>query len=98
MAEQFKYQVECGPEGVLYTFLCDVEPYDPGRTYGPPEKCYPPEGGYATVNEVRNPDGSELPHDSWKAAGIDIKKIEDAAYEAWGESQGEDDPPDPRDD
>lgn len=22
-----------------------VTPYDPGRTYGPPEHCYPPEGG-----------------------------------------------------
>ena len=21
------------------------EPYDPGRTSGPPESCYPPEGG-----------------------------------------------------
>lgn len=23
----------------------EVEPYDPGCTYGPPERCYPPEGG-----------------------------------------------------
>lgn len=22
------------------------EPYDPGRSYGPPEDCYPPSGGY----------------------------------------------------
>jgi len=26
----------------------DVEPYRPGYTSGPPEKCYPPEGGYAS--------------------------------------------------
>lgn len=25
----------------------EVEPYVPGYTSGPPEKCYPPEGGYA---------------------------------------------------
>ena len=27
----------------------DFEPYDPGRCSGPPEDCYPPEGGYAEV-------------------------------------------------
>ena len=33
----------------------DITPLDPGRTYGPPEDCYPPEGGYAeiTKTEVR---------------------------------------------
>ena len=25
----------------------EVEPYRPGKTYGLPENCYPPEGGYA---------------------------------------------------
>lgn len=26
-------------------FECSVSPYDPGRSSGPPESCYPPEGG-----------------------------------------------------
>ena len=30
----------------------DVEPYVAGRLYGPPEKCYPAEGGYATLTGV----------------------------------------------
>ena len=30
-----------------YDLLIDfmITPYDPGCTYGPPENCYPPEGG-----------------------------------------------------
>ena len=30
-----------------YDLLIDftITPYDPGNTYGPPENCYPPEGG-----------------------------------------------------
>ena len=40
-----KYELERGEE----TFILEIDyitsPYDPGRTYGPPEDCYPPEGG-----------------------------------------------------
>ena len=35
--------------GELFTLDIEVEftatPYDPGQSYGPPESCYPPEGG-----------------------------------------------------
>lgn len=42
MINEFKSTV-CGiPCTVLVTSYI---PYDPGRTYGPPEQCYPPEGG-----------------------------------------------------
>jgi hypothetical protein len=30
----------------------DVEPYTPGRTWGPPEHCYPSEGGTAEVTAI----------------------------------------------
>lgn len=38
------------PEVIILDLAFDViidsqTPYDPGRTYGPPENCYPPEGG-----------------------------------------------------
>ena len=99
MNKELTYQIECGPDDVLYTFVYEVEPYDPGRTWGDPEKCYPPEGGFASVVEVRHADGSTLPCDSYESAGIDIKRIEEQIYEAWCENQGpDDDPPDPRDD
>lgn len=32
------------------------EPYLEGRTFGPPENCYPPEGGYGEW-EICGPDG-----------------------------------------
>lgn len=39
-------------------------PYDPGRTYGPPEDCYPPEGGEVEIEKVSiiAEDGSETPY------------------------------------
>lgn len=27
--------------------------YDPGRTSGPPERCYPPEGGFCEIGNIR---------------------------------------------
>lgn len=30
---------------VLLTVEAELSPFDPGCTYGPPENCYPPEGG-----------------------------------------------------
>ncbi|WP_422923705.1 hypothetical protein [Singulisphaera sp. PoT] len=32
---------------------CEVEPYDPGRRSGPPESCYPAEGGTVTELSVK---------------------------------------------
>lgn len=31
----------------------DITPYDPGVTSGPPERCYPPEGGDVDINDIR---------------------------------------------
>ena len=37
----------------------DVTPYDPGRAWGPPESCYPPEGGEVEILSVELiPDGA----------------------------------------
>jgi hypothetical protein len=30
----------------------DYEPYVPAKVSGPPEKCYPAEGGYVSINDV----------------------------------------------
>jgi hypothetical protein len=46
----------------LYDVIFEVEavftfsPMDPGRKYGPPEDCYPPEGGEVLSCEVILPD------------------------------------------
>ncbi len=33
-------------------FECNLTPYDPGRSDGPPEHCYPPEGGEVEILSV----------------------------------------------
>lgn len=43
-------------EGVIYLLLefrGTVSPYDHGRCSGPPELCYPPEGGEVEIDEIR---------------------------------------------
>ena len=37
---------------VVVTIVFDYTPYDSGRISGPPEDCYPPEGGEAEINEI----------------------------------------------
>jgi hypothetical protein len=46
-----------------YRIVLSVTPGHPGRTYGPPEKCFPPEGPEVEVLSVREdrPGGAERP-------------------------------------
>lgn len=48
----FTIELEYGKQTVEYEVHAEVSPYDPGRTYGPPEDCYPPEGNDVEVKEV----------------------------------------------
>lgn len=41
---------------VTYT----ITPYDPGRTYGLPEDCYPAEGGEVEIVSVTDQDGNTI--------------------------------------
>lgn len=49
---EFEIELEYGSKSVEYLVKAEVSPYDPGRTSGPPEKCYPPEGGEVEQKEV----------------------------------------------
>ena len=49
---EFEIELEYGKQTVEYLVKAEVTPYDPGRTSGPPEKCYPPEGNEVEVKEV----------------------------------------------
>lgn len=49
---EFEIELEYGGSSIEYTVKAEVSPYDPGRTSGPPEKCYPPEGGEVERKEV----------------------------------------------
>ena len=42
------YCLERGDNEFELVIDYDINPYDPGRTSGPPEDCYPPEGGDVT--------------------------------------------------
>lgn len=57
--ELTRYDAETDVETDL-TVECSVSPYDPGRTYGAPEDCYPPEGGEVEVYRAFGPDGEPV--------------------------------------
>ena len=64
--------------GLTFTAECDYEPLVRGRFSGPPELCYPDEGGAATITALSC---------NWKDAsfllGSDIcEALDEAAYEA----------------
>jgi hypothetical protein len=57
--ELTRYNEETDVETDL-TVRCSVSPYDPGRTSGPPEDCYPPEGGEVESYKAFGPDGEPV--------------------------------------
>ena len=85
--KELTYQVECGPEDILYTFVYEIEPYNAGG------RDEPPSGGNADVYEVRGPDGKEIAREAWKGLGIDVEKVEEAIYVKWCDEGEDDDDP-----
>lgn len=75
-----------------YEVQASVTPYDPGRTWGDPEKCYPPEGGDIEDLTVKL-SGKEIPEEQWATLGITREHLERAIKDAL-DSMGPDDPPD----
>lgn len=72
-------------DGESYTVECSVSPGDPGCTYGPPERCYPPEPPEVEVLRVFDEDGKERP-DLVAAVEADLARIEAQAIEDAEES------------
>jgi hypothetical protein len=56
------------------------EKHRPGRIYGPPEHCYPDEGGYGTW-ELLDRRGRPAPWLEKKLTDKEINRIEDEVYE-----------------
>ena len=58
--------------------------YDPGRTYGPPENCYPPEGEVNIHTAHTEVDGT-MDFDEWakkvQLSDADVRSIEDRLME-----------------
>lgn len=66
-------------DDVTWELEYDYTPYNPGRTYGPAEFCYPPEGGEIEPDYVRR-DGVVC---CWDEVPDDIMhQLKDAAWEA----------------
>lgn len=62
---------------------CYIEPKIKGRYYGPPEDCYPDEGGYAEIDHLTTLDGK-----LWQFPTFALEeKITQEAYLAWEESR-----------
>ena len=75
-------------DGSEVTVGYTISPYDPGVLSGPPEDCYPPEGGDAEILYALDPDGS---HVEWTDE-------EDEQWRSWVEQNHEwDEGPDPDD-
>jgi len=72
------FYVEHGvPGGELKEFEYDVEvddyePYDPGRSSGPPEDCEPPSGGYATAVQGTIRRRMTEPNSQWERVPFSI--------------------------
>ena len=64
--------------GLTFTAAVDYEPYVPARISGPPEDCYPEEGGGATVTELAC-NGKDA---SFLLASDIAEDLNDAAYQA----------------
>jgi hypothetical protein len=49
---EIDFYVERDEEEIELQIKGHVSAYDPGKTYGPPDRCYPPEGGEVEVHSV----------------------------------------------
>lgn len=70
----FPLELERGSKTVEYEVRCEVTPYDPGRTSGPPESCYPPEGNEVEVKEVYRVFRRACPGNTHEPAGAGYRE------------------------
>lgn len=67
------------PVDIDYT----ITPYDPGRTYGPPEFCYPPEGGEIEVECKNSPFNKEITDAILNSDRLSEEIFEDVEGDLW---------------
>lgn len=94
-------RVDAEGDGYIVEVLIryDIEPYVPGKVSGPPEDCYPPEGGYVDALVALKPGTDEIVEltaeerkevTDWIEQHHDHDadlRDHDAAYEAWRDDQ-----------
>ena len=72
------WEIETPDDAFIINISYRVEAYDPGRTIGPPEHCYPPEGG-----------GVELLNVQRDGVDYDLSEADEAKIVEWIECNAE---------
>jgi hypothetical protein len=65
----------------------DIDPFVPGKTWGDPDSCYPPEGGFAELEQVLDAN-TKKPVELSK---LELDRLCKDVYETW-ESNMDDEP------
>jgi hypothetical protein len=81
--ESHEVSVYCPNEECEAEILVDYYPGDPGCTYGPPERCYPPEGAYLEAPEACPSCGEKITskdEDRWILHIEENKRWDDDRY------------------
>jgi hypothetical protein len=52
MTYEAEFGIERGGDVIVLTIRGNVSRYIPAKTWGPPENCYPAEGGEAEIEEI----------------------------------------------
>ena len=76
--------------GDTYRARGTVTPYDPGRCSGPPEDCYPPEGGEVEIDSIIGPEGLVIaPSDALVDAATQalVDEAEDCEWDGFDEEE-----------
>lgn len=86
--------VERGDDELEIKVTASASPRVRGRYHGPPERCFPDEGGeiediQATLNGVEFELTKDEEDKALESLGEAAREAEAAAYEAWGEAQAD---------
>lgn len=89
-----EFTVEREVDGELVELILlaelEVEPFVPGLTFGPPENCYPDEGGYAEIYTIWNIANGQKTEWTGTLTPTEKSKVEEDAYNIFAERAAED--------
>lgn len=86
MSHTTSYCLTRGEEEIELEIDYDINPYDPGVTSGPPEHCYPPEGGDVhDLTATRDGKPFELTDDEEQAICKHIEQTHDHSEDDRGD-------------
>jgi len=85
-----EFMIERDDEEIELVIEGDIEPYVPAKLSGPPENCYPAEGGYAEITKVEpnveltEEEAKQAEEKLYESYEEDFREAEaEAAWERW---------------